>query len=253
MSGGNNKKYIENPDFDRWREVFEAGDGFIRLMTLAPELAGIDRIIDDAIKNGIVIALGHSTADSEITAAAIERGAKQVTHIFNGMPSLHHREPGILAMGLLSDKVDAQIIADGIHVHPTIIRLAMKTKTPDHILVITDSMRAAGLADGEYESAENMVSIVNGVSRLPNGTLAGSTLVFEKGLRLISSLTGGDLPAASRMTSFNAARSLGMDLQTGSIEVGNRADLIVLDEHFNVDLTMGFGNVRYTRGSLQYS
>ena len=226
MSGGNYKEYIEEPDFGRWREVFEAGNGLIRLMTVAPELHGIDGIIDDALKNGIVIALGHSLAGSEIAAAAIERGARQVTHIFNGMPTLHHREPGILAMALLSDKVDAEIIADGIHVHPRIIQLAMKAKTPDHLLVITDSMRAAGLADGEYESAGNTVEVVGGVSRLPDGKLAGSTLVFEKGFQLILSLIDGDLPAASRMTSLNAARSLGMDFQTGSIEVGKRADLV---------------------------
>lgn len=249
MSGGNKKEYIETPDFDRWREVFETGSGFIRLMTVAPELNGIDRVIEDAVKHGVVIALGHSSAKSSVAAKAIALGAKQVTHIFNGMPGLHHRDPGLLAEALLSDDVDAQIIADGIHVHPDVIRLAVKVKSPRRVLVITDSMRAAGLADGEYDSAGNTVTVVNGISRLRDGTLAGSTLVFEKGLQLIAGLPGIDLPNASMMTSLNAARSLGIDSETGSIEPGKKADLVVLDDQLSVEMTVRSGEVRYSKGN----
>lgn len=250
MSGGNKKEYIEPPDFDRWREVLGAGEGLIRLMTVAPELNGIERIIGDAVKHGIIIALGHSSAKSNVASKAVALGAKQVTHIFNSMPGLHHRDPGLLAVALVSDDLDAQLIADGIHVHPEVVRLAVKVKSPRRVILITDSMRAAGLADGEYDSAGNTVTVSNGISRLPDGTLAGSTLTFEKGFQLIAGLPGIDLSAASMMTSLNAARSLGMDAQTGSIQPGKRADFAVLNENFGVEMTVRNGNVVYRNPTM---
>ncbi len=245
MSGGNKKEYIEDLDMSRWREVFEAGEGYIRLMTVAPELKGIDRLIEDATKHEIVIALGHSTADGATAEKAVQLGARQVTHIFNAMRGLHHREPDLLSTALLSDSLDAQIIADGVHVHPDIIRLAIKAKTTDHLMLVTDSMRAAGLPDGKYDSAGNTVTVENGISRMQDGTLAGSTLVFENGLRLIASFPGMDLPSAAGMTSMNAARSLGIQNETGSIEAGKCADLVVLDKAFNVEMTIGKGKIEF--------
>jgi N-acetylglucosamine-6-phosphate deacetylase len=251
MSGGNKKEYIEQPDFNRWREVFDAGEGFIRLITVAPELNGIDRLIEDAVKNGITIALGHSTADGATAERAVRLGARQVTHIFNAMRGLHHREPDLLSTALLSDSLDAQIIADGVHVHPDIIRLAIKAKTAEHIMLITDSMRATGLSDGRYDSAGTTVTVQNGISRMPDGTLAGSTLVFENGLRLIASLTGMDLPSAANMASFNAARSLGLQKETGSIEVGKSADIVILDSAFNVEMTIRKGEIVFMRDRVE--
>ena len=250
MSGGNKKEYIEQPDFDRWREVFDAGEGFIRLMTVAPELKGIDRLIEDATKHGVVIALGHSTADGATADRAVRLGARQVTHLFNAMRGLHHREPDLLSAALLSDSLDAQIIADGVHVHPDIIGLAIKTKTTEHLMLITDSMRAAGLPDGRYDSAGTTVTVQNGISRMPDGTLAGSTLVFEKGLRLIASFPGMDLPSAAKMASLNAARSLGLQKETGSIEVGKSAEIVVVDSAFNVEMTFRKGKRVFVRDRI---
>lgn len=244
MSGGNRKEYIEEPDFDRWKQVLDAGNGFIRLITVAPELKGIDRIIEDAVSRGVAVALGHSTADSAATARAVSLGAGQVTHMFNGMPGFHHRKPGLLSQSLLMDTLDVQIIADGVHVHPEIVELAVKIKSPERVLLITDSMRAAGLPDGEYDSAGNTVRVVNGVSRMRNGTLAGSTLAFEKGLALIAGFPEVDLPSASRMSSLNAARSLAIDNETGSIEPGKSADLVVMNDRFEVEMTIRRGKVR---------
>ncbi len=249
FAGGNRREYIEKADYDHWREIFNAGEGYIRLMTVAPELTGMDRIIKDAVKEGVVIALGHSSADSRIAASATELGASQVTHLFNGMRALHHREPSLLSESLVSDKLDAQIIADGVHVHPEIIGLTVKVKTPEHVCMITDSMRAAGLVDGDYDSAGHKVKVVNGISRLPNGTLAGSTLTFEKGLRLLAGLPGVDMPSVSRMTSLTAARSLGIDKKTGSIDPGKTADLVILDENFEVLMTIKDGGIKFMRES----
>ncbi len=250
MSGGNRKDYIEEPDFDRWKKVFQAGNGFIKLITVAPELKGIDRIIEDAAASGVAVALGHSNADSATAAKAVSLGARQVTHLFNGMPGFHHRKPGLLSQSLLSDSINVQIIADGVHVHPEIVRLAVKIKSPERVLLITDSMRAAGLPDGEYDSAGNTVRVVNGISKLQDGTLAGSTLVFEKGVALVAGLPETDLSPVSRMASLNACRSLGIDKETGSIEPGKSADLVVLNNSFEVELTMRRGKVRY-RGTMQ--
>ncbi len=245
MSGGNKKEYIEAPDPKEFRKVLEAGEGFIRLMTVAPELKGIPEIISEARKAGVEIALGHSNADAPTTSDAISLGASQVTHLFNAMPGLHHRKTGILSEALLSDSLDAQIIADGIHVNPDIIRLAVKIKSPDHIMLITDSMRAAGLPDGEYDSAGNTVRVVDGVSRMSDGTLAGSTLPFENGVALVAGFKGIDLPALSRMASTTAARSIGIAEQTGSLEAGKKADIVVLDETFKVALTMKEGDIKF--------
>lgn len=245
MKGGNREEYIESPSFERWREIFEAGQGFIRLMTVAPELPGIMPVIEDAKRNGIIISVGHSLASGEIMTQAIEKGASQVTHLFNSMPGLHHREIGIVAEALLSDKIDVQLIADGVHVHPRIIKVTVKLKTPGHILLITDSIRATGVGDGEYHSAGKKVTVKDGTVYLEDGTLAGSTLVMGKALKLMTETEGVDFRNASFMTSLNAARSLGIERETGSLEVGKRADIVVLDKDFNVKMTMRAGKIKY--------
>ncbi len=246
MSGGNKKEYIEEPDLREFRKVIEAGEGFIKLITVAPELNGIDEIISEAVMAGVVVAVGHSNADARTAAKAVDLGASQVTHLFNAMPGLHHRTPGFLSEALVSDALDAQIIADGIHVHPDIMRLALKIKSPDRVLLITDSMRAAGLPDGDYDSAGNIVNVVGGISRMADGTLAGSTLGFEKGVALVAGFDGVGLPELSRMASTNAARSIGIDGRTGSLEEGKSADIVVLDNDFRVWLTLKDGEVRFS-------
>ncbi len=247
MRGGNRDDYIELPDFERWRAVLKAGRGFIRLMTVAPELPGIMPIIDDAVRNGIRISVGHSSADGVTMALAIEKGATQVTHLFNSMPGLYHRESDILAESLLNDKIDAQLIADGIHVHPKIAQLAIKLKGTEHIILITDSIRATQVGDGEYYSAGLKVFVRNGNVYLEDGTLAGSTLVMERALKMNTATAGIDLPSASRMTSLNAARSLGIDKETGSLESGKWADIVVLDNELNVEMTIRRGKFKYRK------
>ncbi|HEY9166166.1 MAG TPA: N-acetylglucosamine-6-phosphate deacetylase [Candidatus Kryptonia bacterium] len=245
MTGGNQEKYIEAPNFEEWQKVAAAGKGHIKLMTVAPELPGIDPIIDHAIKNGIAISVGHSKANGDIMARMIERGVTQVTHLFNSMPPLHHREVGILTEALLSDCVDAQLIADGIHVNAKTFRLAVKLKSPDHILVITDSIRATEKGDGKYTSAGREVVVKEGVVRADDGTLAGSTLVMEDALRFLTTAARINLPDASKMMSLNAARALGIDKETGSITKGKKADIVVVDDRFRVTLTMAAGILRY--------
>lgn len=245
MRGGMTEAYIEEPQLRSWKKIKSVGGKYIKMITLAPELPGIEPIIRDAVEDKTVVSLGHSAADGEATMKAIKAGATQATHLFNAMPGLRHRDPGILAEILLADTVDAQIIADGIHVHPKIIELAVRLKSSDHIIAITDSMRAAELSDGEFASAGHMVRVEGGVSKLKDGTLAGSTLVFEKACRLLVQEVGIALPEAARMTSLNAARSLGISVQTGSIEAGKAADLVVLDSGFTVLLTLHHGIIRH--------
>ena len=244
--GANAESYIESPDEGSWKKMLDAGSGFIRLMTVAPEVAGIAPVIHDAIANGVVVSMGHSNAGEEVAKRAISMGVTGTTHLFNAMTPLHHRNPGILAQALLSDDVDAQLIADGVHVHPDIVKLALRLKGPSHIMMVTDSIRAAELKDGQYTVAGNPIRVENGISKLEDGTIAGSTLVFEKAVKLIVEEAGASLPEVSRMASLNAARSLGIDHLTGSIEPGKAADIVVLDKDFKVWMTIHHGTVRYT-------
>ncbi len=244
--GANSESYIENPDLDSWENILRAGAGNIRVVTIAPELPDVAPVIKSAIEEKIVVSLGHSSANEKSASEAIEMGATQVTHLFNAMPQLHHRKPGILTEALLSDKIDTQLIADGIHVHPQVLKLVSRLKGPDHIMLITDSIRAAQLGDGEYTVAGNQVRVENGISKLRDNTIAGSTLVFEKAVKLMVEEVGIDLPSVSRMASLTPAHSLGIDHLTGSIETGKAADLVVLDKEFNVWMTIHRGTVRYT-------
>jgi len=247
MSGGNQENYIELPDFEMWQKVREAGRGYICLMTVAPELPGIISIVENAINNGIAISVGHSIGDGNVMVQAIERGATQVTHIFNSMPTLHHREFGLLTEGLLSNKIDAQMIADGVHVHPKVIQIAVKLKTADHVMLITDSTPATQVGDGEYMSAGKKVVVKNGVVRAGDGALAGSTLTMERAAKMMNKEVGIDLPAVSRMASLTAARSLGIDKETGSIEEGKKADIVVLDKAFDVKITIRGGEIKHRK------
>ena len=245
MIGGNQVDYVEAPDIRQWLRVREAGKGHIKLMTVAPELDGIESIIEDCVSHGIAISIGHSNADGRTTARAFASGATQVTHLFNSMPSLHHRQSGILSETFLNDRVDAQIIADGVHVNRDALKIALKLKSPDHLLAITDSTRATGIGDGEFTSAGRRVTVQDGIVRSEDGTLAGSTLVLEKALEFLTGSVGMSLQEASKLLSYNPARTLGIEKVTGSLECGKLADIAVLDKSFNVKMTMKEGEIKY--------
>jgi len=186
-------------------------------------------------RHGVVVSLGHSDADMQATQRAIRAGATAVTHIFNGMRSLHHRDPGLLGEALTDDRLAAMVILDGVHVDPVAFRLLWRCKGPEHIVLVTDSIR----------HQRTRAKRVGGAFYLPKGILAGSQLTMIRAVRNAVILGGVSISDAVRMASTNPARVIGQARHTGALEVGKRADLVVFDRKFKVSMTLVSGHVGY--------
>jgi N-acetylglucosamine-6-phosphate deacetylase len=220
-------------------ELFErcAKNGQVKKITVAPETEGA---LDFIEKCPVVVSIGHMTADYETCMEAFRRGAKCITHTYNTMPGIHHRKPGPIGAGSDSEGVFAELIADGIHVHPSSIRMLVKIFGEDRIVLISDSVRPTGLGDGEYELGGIMTTVKDGVARTPEGNLAGSTAnLFDCVKKMIE--FGYSPEVAVKMASENPARLMG--LNKGKIAVGYDADLILVDSSFNLKLTVLGGEV----------
>ena len=204
-------------------------EGNVRYTTLSPEVAGVLEMIPALKGLGIVPAIGHSGADYDTAMSAIRAGAMACTHIFNAMALLHQHRPAILGAVLESD-VYCEMICDGFHLHPGIVRLLWKTKGVDRLVAITDSIMAAGLPDGNYHLGVNQVVVKDGDAKLASdGTRAGSTLTQDRALRNLLSFTGLPLEQVLPVLTENPARLLGVYDRKGSIEEGKDADLVVLN------------------------
>lgn len=193
--------------------------------------------------HGVAFAVGHSEASYDQTVAAIDAGATQATHIFNAMPSLHHRSPGILGAALLDDRIYAQVVADGIHLHPRIVDLVVRLKGAERTLLITDAMQATGLPDGEYRLGTQPVVVRDGVARTPQGELASSTLTLDQAVRNVARFTTASLPQAVQMASETPARALNIFPRKGAVLPNSDADLLLLDGEYNVVWVMVRGRV----------
>jgi N-acetylglucosamine-6-phosphate deacetylase len=214
---------------------------------LAPEVTGGLSAIRAFVQAGAIVSLGHTIADAEQAEAAFAAGAKQVTHMFNGMPPMHHRRPGIVGAALMTKGVRVELIADGVHVHPTMARLAIAVKGKDEVLLVSDAMAATGCVDGEYVLGPVKVVVRGSEARLESGALAGSTLTLERAVSNVARWTG-DLSAAWQMASLNPARQLGIEGHVGRLIPGSQADLTALDGDGQVVLTMVNGKVVYRAG-----
>jgi N-acetylglucosamine-6-phosphate deacetylase len=221
--------------------------GPVRMITLAPEQPGAAALIAAARARDIVVVTGHTAATYAECEAAVELGVRQATHTYNAMTGLHHREPGTLGSILTNDRLDAQLIADNVHVHPAAMQIVARCKGPDGILLITDAMRAAGLPPGRYELGGQGVTVENGECRLDNGTLAGSVLTLEVGLRNFLAASGWTLAHAWPVSSRTAARALGRATTLGTLTPGACADIVVLDAELEVVATLVDGELVYLR------
>ncbi len=200
----------------------------VRLVTLAPELANAAAAISMLVAHGVVVSLGHSTPSLADVAAAVHAGATMTTHLFNGMSGVHHREPGLAASALLADELFVGLIADLIHVHPLALELAFRIKPSDRTVLVTDAVAwRAGMAGGVG------VQMVDGAPRLPDGTLAGSVLTMDQAIRNVVNSCGVSLEQAVRSAATNPARLIGCS-DRGAIAVGNRGDLVDLDDQLHV-------------------
>ena len=245
--GAQPEEFVSNPSVEVFKEYQEVSGDNIRIVTLAPEEEGSSELIKYLKENNIVASVGHTNATSAEIEKAIKLGLSNVTHTFNAQKPLHHREIGVVGSALLYDELNCELICDTIHVSVPAIKLVIKNKPHDKVTLITDSMRAKHMADGDYELGGQPVYVRNGEARLANGTLAGSVLKMNHAVRNVHKLAGVPLTDVLDFASINPAKNIGVDKERGSIEVGKYADLVVLDENFEVVMTIVEGNVVYKR------
>ena len=238
---------IREPSIKEFVEFNKASGNLIRLITIAPEMPGAIDLIKYLYKQGIIASVGHTNATYVQTQAGIRAGLSHVTHTFNAMRGLHHREPGVVGAALTSPELTVEVIADGIHIHPIVLKILTKIKDGEKIVLITDAMRAAGLNEGTYDLAGQEVIVTKGQARLKDGTLAGSVLTMDKAVKNMASKVGVPLPKAIQMASFNPARSIGIDDKKGSLEPGKDADIVILNKNLEAELTMVAGKIVYRR------
>jgi N-acetylglucosamine-6-phosphate deacetylase len=217
--------------------------GVVRLITVAPERHGSLPLIRQGIEAGIEFAVGHSQASFEQVTEAADLGLRQATHTFNGMLGLHHRSPGTVGAVLADDRIYAQVIPDGVHLHPAVVKLVVRAKGVGRTILITDAVRAAGLADGDYTLAGEPITVRGGICRTATGGLAGSTLTMEAAVRNVMGFTGLSLGEAISMATVAPAEAMGWSGHKGVLAPGADADLILLDADLNVRLTMVGGRV----------
>jgi N-acetylglucosamine-6-phosphate deacetylase len=220
-------EYLLEPNIATFDKLFEAAQGHVRLMTLAPELPGAAELATHATKRGVRISVGHSNATSAETYAAIAAGATSATHTFNAMRTLDHREPGILGVVLTDDAVYAELICDGIHSTPEMARLWWRAKGPGRALLVTDAMSAAGMPDGEYQLGGFAVNVANGRATR-DGVLAGSVLTLDRALANCIQFTGATVDQGLRLLTANPSALIGVEDQAGSVSVGRKANLVAV-------------------------
>ncbi|TCS95047.1 N-acetylglucosamine-6-phosphate deacetylase [Hazenella coriacea] len=243
-SGAQPKAFVRSPDIYLFMEWQQTASEQIRLVTLAPEEKGAIQLIKYLTQTGVVASIGHSDATFQQCQQAIAAGVTHITHLFNGMRGLHHREPGVVGAAFLHDDVMVEVIADGVHVHPEILRIALKQLTSSRLILITDAMRAKCLQAGIYDLGGQKVYVSDDEARLHDGTLAGSTCKMNEVAQRMSHL-GCSVQEIVRMTSINPAKQLNLFKLKGSIEIGKDADLVVVDQDWKVKLTICQGVVTY--------
>ncbi|TMW70942.1 N-acetylglucosamine-6-phosphate deacetylase [Alteribacter natronophilus] len=244
-AGAQPRAHIADPDPELFDKFMEASDHLIKLVTLAPEKA--PSFVAHVKSRGAVPSIGHSDATYSEAAEAIEYGLCHATHLFNGMRGIHHRDPGVAGAVFLHDELKAELITDGIHVSPEIVRLTYLNKGADGIVIITDAMRAKGLPAGSYDLGGQEVSVNSDRAELEDGTLAGSVLKMNDAVKNMITFTGCSVEEAVQMATMNPARQLGIEDRKGSIAPGKDADLVVLDRDFTVLHTFCTGELVFSR------
>jgi N-acetylglucosamine-6-phosphate deacetylase len=243
--GAQDPRHMLAPDVAVFERLRAAAGGHLRVITLAPELAGAAEVIRAAVRAGVTVAVGHTDATAEVTSAAVDAGATHATHLFNGMRPWHHREPGAAGALLDRDEVTCEIVADGVHLHDMTIRLVARAAGPGRLVLVTDAMAAAGMPDGSYRLGSRRVDVAGGVARLAGeagipGAIAGSTATMAAVVRHAVA-AGLPVPEAAAAASTTPARLLGLGDRVGALRPGLAADLVVYDDEFRLDGVMRNG------------
>jgi N-acetylglucosamine-6-phosphate deacetylase len=246
-AGAQPVQYIIDPDIEVFKKWQSLSNGTIKQVTLAPERPGGLKMIKYLKEHNITASIGHTDATYEEVIEAIAAGSNQVTHLFNQMSGLHHRNPGVVGAAFLRDELIAELIVDGVHVRPEVVELAYKQKGKDGFLLITDSMRAKCLKNGHYDLGGQDVTVKDGKAILEDGTLAGSILKLGTAVKNVQTYTGCSLKDAIEMASVNPAKQLNVFDRKGSIAVGKDADIVILDDQLDVFMTVCRGKVAFNK------
>ena len=244
--GAQNPKYMSDPSVDKLAKWHELSQGLVNKIAIAPERKGVKEFIEFAKSKGVYTALAHSDATYEEAAAAVEAGANIFVHIYNGMSGLHHRKPGMVGAALSLDKVFAEMICDGHHVHPAAARVVTRARGPQETVLITDCMRAGGMGEGQSRLGEFEVVVKDGTARLKDtGNLAGSILELKQGVKNVVDWGLVSPAEALRMASLTPAQSVGIESVCGRIAPGYEADFIVVNDQLELEATYLDGELRY--------
>ncbi len=228
--GAQNGAYLKTPDYEGFKKLYDGCGGLVRIVDLAPELPGSKEFVEQASKL-CTVSVAHTDAGYDDAKMAFDAGATHVTHVYNAMPGIHHRNPGVIPAAAENKNVRAEIICDGLHIHPASVRLAFDLFGAERMIIISDALRCCGMPDGEYELGGQQVFLSGGIAKLADGTIAGSaTNLFECMCRAIS--FGIPEEDAIRAASYNPACSLNAQDKIGSIETGKLADFVVCSSDY---------------------
>lgn len=227
--GAQNGDYVHEPSAEMFRELNAASGNMVKLLAIAPEVEGAMECIDE-LKDEVVLSIAHTTADYEIAAEAINHGVHHVTHLYNAMAGLSHRTPGVVGAAADDDRVEAELICDGVHIHPVTVRQTFKMFGDDRIILISDSMEATGMPDGEYALGGQKVFKKGNLATLQDGTIAGSATNLMDCLRVVVRKMQIPLESAVKCAAVNPAKSVGIYDQYGSITPGKTANMVLLKE-----------------------
>jgi N-acetylglucosamine-6-phosphate deacetylase len=239
--GAQNAAYVRNPDPEEFKGLFDECGGIIKLVDIAAETDGADEFIRQVCPL-CQISLAHTAANYEQAKHGFDLGISQVTHMFNAMSGLTHRAPGVVGAVMDDDKVRAELICDGFHISPVVLRIAFKTLGEDRTIVVSDSLKAADCPDGEYELGGQPVFVRNGKALLEDGTIAASTSNIHEEFKNLLSF-GIPFRQAVKSATINPARQLKVDHMTGSIKEGKLADIVVLDQNYDIKMVIITGKV----------
>ena len=229
--GAQNGAYLKTPDYEGFQKLYDGCGGLVRIVDLAPELADSREFVEKASKL-CTVSVAHTDSDYDHAKMAFDAGATHLTHLYNGMPSIHHRNPGVIPAAVENPNVRAEIICDGLHIHPASVRLAFSMFGAERMIIISDALRCCGMPDGEYELGGQQVFLSGGIAKLADGTIAGSaTNLFECMRRAMS--FGIAEEDAVRAASYNPACSLGTQDKIGSIATGKLADFVVCNSDYS--------------------
>lgn len=245
--GAHNEQFFLPLEQHYFEQIIAAADGALKVLALAAELEHAEPSIRWLRAHGIRVMLGHTDASFDQASAALAAGACGGVHVFNGMRGIHHRDPGCTGAVLMHERAMVEVIADGVHLHPQILKLIQRLKPLEQITLISDCINAGGLPDGQYRLGKLDVVVRDGVSRTLHGSLAGSTLTLEQAVRNMTRLAGSTLHEAITMASLNPARFLDLADELGSISEGKRASLTVLDPQGEVIATLVDGRCVFQR------